>query len=136
MQFKELGGDLIAAIAVPCVPASSISGGGGWVAPTNLTIRSAALVWSQAVTGQATNFFTISFFNRTTGAGTVQWATAIAYSSGGVTATKATPVALTLSSTAADLQVAAGDLLAVEIAVTGTGLLAPGGVCSVTYRSR
>ncbi len=136
MQFKELRGDIVIPIAVPFMPAaSSNAGGGGVVAPANLTIRSAAMIWSAAITGAATNNFAVAFFNRTTGAGTVAWATAITYGNG-TNATKATPVTLTLSSTATDLQVAAGDLLAVELSTNGTGLLCPGGVCSVTVRIR
>lgn len=136
MQFKELRGDLVVPIAIPFMTAASSNASGGiYVAPTNMLIRSAQLIWTAAITGTATNFFTVSFFNRTTGAGTVQWATAIGYSNG-TNAVKATPITLTLSSTATDLQVAAGDVLAVELSTTGTGLQCPGGTASVTVRIR
>jgi hypothetical protein len=128
MQVNEISGNIAPQIAVPYAPAAAV-GGGQWFAPFKMKIVSALWIAGAAITGQATNFFTLSFFNRGgAGAGTVQWATAIAYSSGGVTAAKATPVTLTLSSTASDLLVAASDVLSVEITTTGTGLICPGGV--------
>lgn len=135
MQFKELGGDIHVEIAVPFMPAaSSNAGGGGFRAPNKMQIQSASLIWSAAITGAATNNFAIAFFNRTTGAGTVAWATAITYGNG-TNASKATPVALTLSSTASDLVIASGDLIAVELSTNGTGLLCPGGVVDIVVRN-
>jgi hypothetical protein len=134
MLLKELRGNFPVAIAVPQVAAGA-AGGGAFTVPNNFQIVSAAMVWGAAITGVATNFFTISFFNRVAGAGTVQWGTAIAYSNG-VNAVKATPVTVTLSSTASDLQPAAGDVLSVEITTSGTGLLAPGGTLMLTGRWR
>lgn len=137
MQYTELAGNLGLRIAVPYIAAASgAAGGGTLIAPGALQIVGATWTANATLTGQATNFVTISFFNRTTGAGTVQFATAIAYSSGAVVATKATPVTLTLSTTATDLQVAAGDALQVEIATTGTGLTVPGGVVELNARFR
>lgn len=137
MQYTELAGNLGLSIAVPYIAAASgAAGGGNLVCPGNLQIVSATWTANATLTGQATNFITISFFNRTTGAGTVQWATAIAYSSGGTVATKATPVTLTMSSTATDLQPASGDVLAVEITTTGTGLTCPGGVVTLNAKFR
>src|SRR5258706_15449614 len=126
MPLQDTRGDIYAQIHVPFMTAAtSNAGGGGWKAPFKSQIQSATLTWSQAITGAATNNFTVSFFNRTTGAGTVAWATAINYANA-TNAVKATPITLTLSATAADLVVAAGDLLAVELSTTGTGLLCPG----------
>lgn len=136
MLLKELRGNFPIAISVPQLAAASGAATGGlFVVPNNFQIVSANMLWAASITGTATNFFTISFFNRTTGAGTVQWGTAIAYSNG-TNATKATPVAVTLSSTASDLQPAAGDALSVEISTTGTGLLCPGGTLMLTGRWR
>ena len=134
MLLKELRGSFPVPIAVPQVAAGA-AGGGAWVAPANFLITAASLVWGASITGTATNFFTISFFNRASGAGTVQFGTAIAYSNG-TNATKATPVTVTLSSTASDLQVASGDVLSVEITTTASGLLAPGGTLMLTGRWR
>lgn len=135
MQVKELRGNILVPISVPYVPAAG-AGGGSWVAPTNFLIVSATIVWGAAITGAATNNFLISFFNRgAAGAGTVQWGTAITYASG-VNATKANPNVVTLSSTAADLLVAAGDVISAEITSNGTGLICPGGTVQLTGRWR
>lgn len=135
MQFKELGGDIHAEIAVPFMSAASSNAAGcGFKAPNKMQIQSASLTWAAAITGAATNNFAISFFNRTTGAGTVAWATAITYGNG-TNATKATPITLTLSSTASDLVVAAGDYIAVELSTNGTGLLCPGGLVDLVVRN-
>lgn len=128
MQNKEAAGDQHYQIAVPFMTAATSNAAGcGFKAPNKLVIKSATLFWSAAITGAATNNFAIAFFNRTTGAGTVQWATAITYGNG-TNASKATGITLTLSSTASDLVVAAGDYIAVELSTNGTGLLCPGGV--------
>jgi hypothetical protein len=135
-QYAELAGNTAPQISVPyIVAASGAAGGGGFVCPYKLQVVSAQLNWGASITGTATNFFTISFFNRVAGAGTVQWATAIAYSNA-VNATKATPVTLTLSTTATDLQFAAGDVISVEITTTGTGLTCPGGVVTLNATLR
>jgi hypothetical protein len=135
MLLKELRGNFPIAIAVPQVAAGA-AGGGAFTLPNNFQIVSATMVWGAAITGTATNFFTLSMFNRgAAGAGTVQWGTAIPYSNG-TNAAKATPVTVTLSSTASDLQAASGDVLSVEITTTGTGLLAPGGTLMLTGRWR
>lgn len=133
-QFKELRGSLPVGITVPYVPAAGV-GGSSWVAPNNMVIVSASLLWGASITGAATNNFVISFFNRTSGAGTVQWATAITYASG-TNATKATAVTPTLSSTATDLQIASGDCISIEITTNGTGLICPGGTVMLALRNR
>lgn len=131
MQASELAGNVAPQIWVPYIPAASgAAGGGAFVVPYNAKLVSAQLNWGASITGTATNFFTISFFNRVAGAGTVQWGTAIAYSSG-TNATKATPVTITLSSTASDLLFAQNDVLSVEITTTGTGLTCPGGTVTL-----
>jgi len=135
MQLKEIGGDIYVPISVPLMAAaSSNAGGGGWKAPFKVQIQSATLTWTAAITGAATNNFAISFFNRTTGAGTVAWGTAITYGNG-TNASKATPITVTLSSTASDLVVAAGDFIAAELSTNGTGLLCPGGLVNVIVRA-
>ncbi len=133
--LKNTNGDIYVPIAIPFMAAASSNAGGcGWKAPFKVQIQSASLTWSAAITGAATNNFAVSFFNRTTGAGTVQWATAITYGNA-TNATKATPITLTLSSTATDLVVAAGDFLVAELSTNGTGRLCPGGIANVIVRA-
>lgn len=132
--YKEMRGDIPVEIFLP-YQAANTTGGVAWYVPWNLTITSAVLVPSAAITANGSNYLTVSFFNRgAAGAGTAQWATARAYSS--VNSVKATPETLTLSATAADLSLTAGDVVQVEIAPTGTGLIWPGGTVYVVARRR
>lgn len=133
-QLKELRGDLPVAIAVPSVPAA-VAGGGSFVVPFAALITAAVWIPGAAITANGTNYFTLSFRNRgAAGAGTVQFATARAYSA--TNGVLSTPETLTLSSTASDLQVTAGDILAAEVTHTASGLICPGGVVMVTVRAR
>lgn len=103
-------------------------------APSRLQIQSVNWIASAAVTGQATNFFTINVRNRTgAGAGTAVPAS-LAFSSAPVTAAAQVPLPITLSGTASDLVLATGDVLTVEKAVTGTGLAMPDGIFVVLAR--
>lgn len=104
-------------------------------APFRCTITSVDWIPDTNVTGTATNFFTLNVRNRTTaGAGTAIPA-ALAFSAGGVTATAQVPGAITLSGTAADLVLAAGDVITAEKAVTGTGLACPAGTIVVHVKA-
>lgn len=115
--------------------AANVTGGGSFVAPYNAVIKSAVWVPSAAITANGTNYFTMSFFNRgSAGAGTTQWATARSYAS--TNSSKAVPESLTLSSTSADLNVTAGDVINVECAPAGSGLINPGGVVQLTVQGR
>lgn len=131
---KELRGDIPLAIDVGYL-AANLTGGASVVVPWNATIKSAKLVPSAAITANGTNYFVMSFYNRgSAGAGTVQWATARTWAAGN--SVKATPETLTLSSTASELRVAANDVLNVELAPTGTGLIWPGGVVQLVLWMR
>jgi hypothetical protein len=132
--YKEMRGDIPVEIFVP-YQAANTTGGVSWYVPWNLTITSAVLIPSAAITANGTNYLTLSFFNRgAAGAGTAQWATARSYAS--VNSVKATPETLTLSSTAADLSLTAGDVVQIENAPTGSGLIWPGGSVYVVARRR
>jgi hypothetical protein len=83
-----------------------------------------------AITGAATNNRTISVVNKgQTGVGTTVIAT-LAFGSG-VNAAANDEKALTLSATAADLVVAAGDILVFVSTHVGTGIADPGGLVQV-----
>lgn len=132
--YKEMRGDVPVFLNLP-YQAANTTGGMAWYVPWNLTITAATLIPSAAITANGTNYLTLSFFNRgAAGAGTAQWATARAYSS--VNSVKATGETLTLSSTAADLSLTAGDVIQVENAPTGTGLIWPGGTVYLVTRRR
>ena len=132
--YKEMRGDIPVEIFLP-YQAANTTGGVSWYVPWNLTITSASLIPSAAITANGTNYLTVSFFNRgAAGAGTTQWATARSYAAGN--SVKATAETLTLSSTAADLNLTAGDVVQIEITPTASGLIWPGGTVYLVTRRR
>ncbi|MBM3302017.1 MAG: hypothetical protein FJY85_18965 [Deltaproteobacteria bacterium] len=77
------------------------------------------------MTGQATNFPTFSLRNiGSAGAGTVDLAS-LAFSSTGVTAASRAPAAMTLNTTAANLEVASGETVLFKILQTASGKVYP-----------
>lgn len=134
MQFKELAGDIAFEFFVPGVAAGTAIEWPQFVMPWNATITSLTWVPGAAVTANGTNYATISVRNRgASGSGTVVPASR-AYSATNSSAQVAE--VLTLSSTATDLQPAAGDVLTISVAHTGTGLLIPAGLVQVALRLR
>lgn len=132
--MKEIRGDVPISIFIP-YQAANTTGGVSWYVPWNLTITSAILIPAAAITANGSNYLTVSFFNRgAAGAGTTQFATARSYASGN--SVKATPETLTLSATAADLNLTGGDVIQAEITPTGTGLIWPGGTLYLVTRRR
>lgn len=95
-------------------------------APFAGTVTRAAYVPAAAITGAATNNRVSAVKNRTgAGAGTTVVAT-LTFASG-TNATADDAKELTLSATAADLVVAAGDVLTYDSSINGSGLADPGG---------
>jgi len=134
MQDVELAGDRTATFFIAGVAAGTAIEWPLVVAPYNMQITAVRWTPAAAVTANGTNFATLSFRNRTTaGAGTAVPASR-AYSATNSTAQVAE--SMTLSGTAADLQPAAGDVLTLGIAHSGTGLLIPAGLVQVTWRIR
>ncbi|MGH3978092.1 MAG: hypothetical protein ACRDRZ_03660 [Pseudonocardiaceae bacterium] len=105
----------------------------GFVAPHNLKITGVKWVPAAAITANGTNYFTLTVRNRTTGAGAALPAQR-SYAATNSTASVAEDMAL--SGTAADLNVAAGDVLTVEKLVSGTGLAMPDGTVQVSAQVR
>ena len=100
-------------------------------APFACTVTSVQYVPEAAITGAATNNRTVSLVNKgQAGSGTTTVAT-LAFDSG-VNATANDEKAITLSGTAANLVLAAGDTLQWRSIHVGTGITDPGGVVRVT----
>lgn len=134
MQDIELAGDRTATFFVAGTAAGTAVEWPLIVAPYNMQIVAVRWTPAAAVTANGTNFATLSFRNRTTaGAGSAVPASR-AYSATNSTAQVAE--SMTLSATAADLQPAAGDVLTLGIAHSGTGLVIPAGLVQVTWRIR
>lgn len=106
------------------------------VAERNLTITGVRWVPAAAVAGAATNNFALQVQNKGTGgAGTTGITTAKTYASGTNSVAHAAE-ALALSATAADLNVAAGETVALVRTVNGTGLAMPDGMVEVAFKYR
>lgn len=102
--------------------------------PAGVLIAAARWIPSAAVTANGTNFATLSLRNRgTNGAGSVVAATR-SYAATNSAAQVAE--AMTLSATAADLLAAAGDVLTLGVAHSGTGLIIPAGLLQLALRYR
>lgn len=133
-QEKELRGDRTLLIAVPGqATAGTADEFSGVVAPINLKITGVKWIPAAAITANATNYFTLTLRNRTTGAGAALPAQRSYAATNSVAFVAET---MTLSGTAADLLVAAGDVLTVEKLVAASGLAMPDGVVQVTYQAR
>ncbi|MGO1049787.1 hypothetical protein [Crossiella sp. CA198] len=133
-QLKEIRGDQwfrisVAGAGVASTPAEFP----GFVVPFNAKVTSAKWVPESSITANGTNYFTLTLRNRTTGAGA---ALPASRSYIATNSTALAPEAMTLSGTAADLNVAEGDHLSVEKLVTGTGLAMPAGVVMVALQVR
>lgn len=92
-----------------------------FVAPYAMKLEAAYLAFIAALTGAATNHPKFSIINKgAAGTGTTEMA-ALAFATTAVTAGAGAPKALTLSTTPANLLVAAGDIIAIVSEQVGTG---------------
>lgn len=134
---NELAGDLtVRAAVLGQATAGTVDDWAVMRFPTDAVITAVRWIPHAAVTGAATNNFAIQAINKgAAGAGTTGVTTAKTYANGTNSAAYV-PESLTLSSTATDLNVAAGDVLALVRTVNGTGLAMPDGQVEVSYRIR
>ncbi|MFE6785192.1 hypothetical protein ACFVFF_23335 [Streptomyces sp. NPDC057680] len=101
-------------------------------APFDCTVTAVEYVPEAAITGAATNHRTFSLVNKgQAGSGSTTVAS-LAFDSGSVTASANNERAITLSATAANLVLAAGDTLLWRSIHIGTGITDPGGLVRVT----
>lgn len=105
------------------------------VAPFKMRIRSATFVPKTTVTATATNYMDLRLRNRgAAGSGDVEVARR-SYNTGGLGNTTAfTAGAVTVTATAADQVLNAGDVLTLEKLHTGTGMVLPAGTLTVHAR--
>lgn len=135
MQYKELRGDLPEGrYFIPGVAAGTAIEWPLLIAPFNLLITAVRWTPAAAVTANGTNFATLNLRNRTGGGAGTAVPASRAYSATNSVAQVAE--AMTLSGTAADLNLAAGDVLTLQVAHSGTGLTIPAGLVQVTLRGR
>lgn len=130
--FTELRGNLNESRFLESVGAAGVTGNlPVWTAPAKCVIVSASLLPSAAITADPTNNAVYTLTRHTAGASaatvaTRSWAT--------VNSVALTTEAMTLSGTAANLALAAGDTLTIVKTVNGTGLVIPPLGLTVVYR--
>jgi len=104
-------------------------------APFDCTVTSVEYIPEAAITGAATNNRTISLVNKgQAGSGTTSVAS-LSFAAG-ITAAAYDERALTLSGTAANLNLVAGDTLQFRSVAVGTGITDPGGLVRVSVERR
>jgi hypothetical protein len=129
--FKELRGDLVFTAFTPGQATAGTED--DWVAlvaPFNLKITGVTWTPNAAITANGTNFFVLQILNG---------ATVVASRSYAATdSTALSDEQMTLSSTPADLNVAAGDVLVIhkETGGGGTGLAMPDGHIQIKAQAR
>ncbi len=130
MQFKELRGTFPIPVSVDGqATAATPDEFTGYVLPWKHKIVQVVWVPKAAITANGTNFFTLTVRNRgAAGAGTANPATR---SYAATNSVAFAPESMTLSGTATDLAVAAGEHVSVEKLVSGTGLAMPAGTVVV-----
>jgi hypothetical protein len=135
VQYKELRGDIY--IPFNTLPGSALNVNVEWpvfVVPWPMLLTAARFIPLANITANATNFFTLNVRNRgAAGAGT---AIPASRSWAATNSTALVAEAMTLSATATDLQLAAGDVLTVAVVNSGAGLAVPVFSLQLTVRGR
>lgn len=133
MQFKEMSGDILFQI-----PAYAMAAAGtdredvGMRVPYNMVITAVDWIPQANVTANGTNYTVLSLRNRKADASGAALPASRSYVA--TNSTAFVPEAMTLSGTAADLQLTAGDVLTVQMIHAGTGVQLPGGTLRVSAR--
>lgn len=102
--------------------------------PYNMTVTAVYWTPQAAVTANGTNYSTLSLRNRLQDASGTALPASRSYAATNSVAW--VPEAMTLSTTAADLSLTAGDVLTVQMIHTGTGLVIPAGTLTLLAKIR
>lgn len=105
-------------------------------APFDCTVTAVEYVPESAITGAATNHRTFSLVSKGQAGSDSTTVASLAFDSSGVTASANNEKAITLSATAANLNLTAGDTLLWRSVHIGTGITDPGGLVKVTVERR
>jgi hypothetical protein len=132
MLIKEMRGPLYVQAALESVGNAASTGNlPAWRAPYDCEVTAATLVPSAAITADGTNNAVYTLTRHTAGASA---ATVATRSWAATNSVAVTAEAMTLSGTAANLLLAAGDTLTIVKTVNGTGLVIPNCLLVVTYK--
>lgn len=130
---SPFGTKLVAAVEPVATAGNDLNTNIG-VAPTSGVVTAVGYATVTAITGANTNTRSVSLVNKgQAGAGTTVIAT-LQFNSG-VNTTASDEKVITLSSTAADLVVTAGDVLQWQSTHVNTGIADPGGLVTVTINA-
>lgn len=105
-----------------------------FVAPYNLTISGVKWIPDAAVTANGTNFTVLSVRNR--GAADAGTALPATRSYAATNSVARIQEAMTLSSTAADLNATAGDVITIQRIHTASGVAVPAGTVEISFKIR
>jgi hypothetical protein len=130
--LNQMRGDLFVTQAIESTGNAASTGNlPVWRAPYDCTVTAVALNPSAAITADATHYAVYTLTRHTAGAS----ATTVATRSWAATNSVAvTPESMTLSGTAANLILTAGDTIDMVKTVGGNGLVIPNMLVVVTYR--
>lgn len=136
-QVKQLSGDHTANLPVTGMAApGTASEQAVFVAPFNVKVTGVKWVPATAVTAAATNYSTLSVRNRGAAGAGVALPASRSYNTGNPNSVAFAAEDMTLSGTAADLLLNAGDALTVQMLPTGTGIQIPAGAVRISYQAR
>lgn len=132
---KDLRGDHTVTLQVAAMASAATDNEQlGFVVPFSAKITGVKWVPSAGVTANGTNYSTLSVRNRgAAGAGT---ALPASRSYAATNSTALVPEDCTLSGTASDLNVSAGDVLTVQMIHTASGVVIPSGTVRISYQAR
>lgn len=132
----DIPGPHVIRIAVPAAMGSATTDdeASGAVVPFNATVTGIKWIPFAAVTANGTNYSTVSVRNRKADASGAALPASRSYAA--TNSVAFVPEAMTLSGTAADLSLAAGDVLTVQRIHTASGVVVPAGVIEVSVKWR
>lgn len=134
-QLKELSGPHTVHVPVTAMAGATTDNEQTvFTAPFNCTITGVKWIPSAAVTANGTNYSTLSVRNRKGDASGSALPASRSYAA--TNSTAFVPEDMTLSTTATDLQLAAGDSLTAQMIHTGTGVVIPAGTLRISYQGR
>lgn len=132
MQLKEIRGSIKHQVFIESIGNAASTGNlPGFVAQFDCQITAASLVPSAAITANGTNYATYTLTRHTAGASATTVATRAWSATDSVALTEEQ---MTLSGTAANLLLNAGDTLTIVKTVAASGLLIPAALLVVTYK--
>jgi hypothetical protein len=132
IMAKTLHGDRMAGFKLPINLGDLASGATNttqevarFCAPHDMKLAAAYAILIAALTGAATNFANFNIVNKSTDASGTTIMASLAFNTTGITVAAKAPAAFTLSTTAANLLISEGDVIAIAAVGGGAGAVYP-----------